>query len=101
MYIHILLLELHIYIFIYKYLLLLGSVLKCDKEILFSVERKGIPGIWIKNVINGSVDMKLVPSEGKTSYLFRLATSINKDKRVELCRRFNPTPLYMNKKDLP
>jgi dipeptidase E len=74
-----------------------GSVLESDGEMQFSVERKGIPGIWIKNVlIDRSIEMKLVPSKGKTSDLFRIATSIIKDKRVEICRKMNPTPLYMN-----
>mmetsp|Transcript_26481 Transcript_26481/g.25355 ORF Transcript_26481/g.25355 Transcript_26481/m.25355 type:complete len:355 (-) Transcript_26481:102-1166(-) len=77
-----------------------GSVLQSNGEAQFSVERKGIPGIWIKNVINKSIEIKLVPSEGKISDLLRFATIIVKDERVELCRRLNPTPLYIERKDI-
>lgn len=58
----------------------------------YSGLREGKPGIWSKEVIDGKVVRKLVPSNGKLSELLCTATKIERDARVDKCRKENPQP---------
>lgn len=64
-----------------------GSVLPDDK---FSPERKGVPGIWLKEVRDGKVHRVLCPKEGKVEDLLRAPPFVTTDDRVEICRKENP-----------
>lgn len=64
-----------------------GSVLPDGS---FSSERKGKPGIWVKDVVGGVVTSKRAPVSGKLSELLRPASEILEDPRVEECRKKNP-----------
>jgi len=64
-----------------------GSVLP-DKT--FSPDRKGVPGIWLKEVHDSKVEMRLCPSEGKLELLLRNPKVIKKDARTDACRIDNP-----------
>ena len=65
-----------------------GSVLP-DKTL--SPERKGVPGVWLKEVgEDGRVYSKLCPESGFISDLIRVPVEINHDPRVEVCRELNP-----------
>mmetsp|Transcript_21421 Transcript_21421/g.32370 ORF Transcript_21421/g.32370 Transcript_21421/m.32370 type:complete len:364 (-) Transcript_21421:593-1684(-) len=71
-----------------------GSVLKDeDNKPYFSRDRKGLPGIWIKEVKDGVIRAKLCPRKGKIQDLLRVPSNILKDDRVEICRALNPLPL--------
>lgn len=56
---------------------------------------KGKPGIWLKQVVGGSVKATLVPASGKVSDILRPATSIVDDPRVGECRAENAPPSPM------
>ena len=53
---------------------------------------KGKPGIWLKQVVDGSVKTTLVPASGKVSDILRQATEIVDDPRVTACRAANAPP---------
>ena len=51
----------------------------------------GKPGVWIKEVINGKVESRLCPREGRVVDLFLPATEIVEDiEMMNQCRRENP-----------
>eukprot|EP00294_Goniomonas_avonlea_P001383 CAMPEP_0114542180 /NCGR_PEP_ID=MMETSP0114-20121206/1703_1 /TAXON_ID=31324 /ORGANISM="Goniomonas sp, Strain m" /LENGTH=308 /DNA_ID=CAMNT_0001726471 /DNA_START=64 /DNA_END=990 /DNA_ORIENTATION=+ len=56
----------------------------------FSPERKGQPGIWIKDVVEGAVQASLVPSQGRVADLLRPAHAVVPDARVDSVRVLNP-----------
>ena len=64
-----------------------GSVLPDGS---FSPDRKGVPGIWLKEVENGRVRSVRCPQSGNTSDLIRVPVTIHHDPRVEICRELNP-----------
>ena len=56
----------------------------------FCTDGSGVPGVWIKEVVDGKVERRLCPSEGWVSDLLRPATKITEE--IELmnrCRREN------------
>jgi hypothetical protein len=53
---------------------------------------KGKPGIWLKQVVDGSVQTTLVPASGKVSDILRQATELVDDPRVKTCRAENAPP---------
>ena len=64
-----------------------GSVLQDGG---FSADRAGVPGIWVKDVVNGAVVRSLVPETGKLSELLRPASAITPDPRLQAARDANP-----------
>jgi dipeptidase E len=66
-----------------------GSVLPDGS---FSPLQKGMPGIWMKNVVGGHVVTSLVPDSGALADLLRpvSATDIVQDPRLDACRLANP-----------
>jgi len=68
-----------------------GSVLKDENnKPYFSSDRKGTPGIWIKEVKGNEIRAKLCPQEGSIQDLLRAPSSIVEDYRVGICRDLNP-----------
>uniref|UniRef100_A0A6U3U521 Uncharacterized protein n=2 Tax=Ditylum brightwellii TaxID=49249 RepID=A0A6U3U521_9STRA len=65
-----------------------GSVMSKTKA--FSPDRKGIPGVWIKKVVNGQVHSTLCPESGFVDDLLSFPATITKDERMYLCRKENP-----------
>lgn len=63
-----------------------GSVLKNG---CFSPERKGVPGVWIKDVVDGEIVAKNAPKTGKLEDLLRKASSIVEDDRINIVRSKN------------
>jgi len=63
-----------------------GSVLKNG---CFSPERKGVPGVWIKDVVDGEIVVKNAPKTGKLEDLLRKAASIVRDDRINIVRSKN------------
>ena len=64
-----------------------GSVLPDGS---FCRERKGKPGIWLKNVSNAQVQERLCPESGRIQDLLLNPSEIIPDPRVDECRRANP-----------
>ena len=65
-----------------------GSVLP---DGTFSPDRKGVPGIWLKKVLDdGRVHSMLCPPSGKVCDLLRHPSKISHDPRVDECRKLNP-----------
>ncbi|CAM9451248.1 unnamed protein product [Ectocarpus fasciculatus] len=64
-----------------------GSVLSDGS---YSPSREGVPGIWIKDVVDGKVVTSLCPSKGKITELFRFAVDIVEDPRLSSIRAANP-----------
>lgn len=64
-----------------------GSVLN-DKS--YSINQSGIPGIWIKDVINNKIVTTLLNSNGKLIDLLKIPHEIIQDTRLEQCRINNP-----------
>mmetsp|Transcript_17724 Transcript_17724/g.43395 ORF Transcript_17724/g.43395 Transcript_17724/m.43395 type:complete len:314 (+) Transcript_17724:172-1113(+) len=64
-----------------------GSVLPSGE---FSATREGAPGVWIKEVVNGTVHTRLCAQQGQVKDLCKVASSILKDARVAQCRQLNP-----------
>jgi len=68
-----------------------GSVLTENGSQVFSPEAKGVPGIWIKQVIDGKVESTLLPRIGKlSSFLREAADIIEDDQAIAQCRYENP-----------
>jgi dipeptidase E len=67
-----------------------GSVLQGGA---YSEDQAGVPGVWQKDVaVDGTIDVQLVPPEGKLVDLLKLADSIVEDPNVLTCRAENPDP---------
>ncbi|CAB9521149.1 peptidase family S51, peptidase [Seminavis robusta] len=65
-----------------------GSVLHDNT---FSDNAKGLPGIWIKRVVDGTVQSRVCPPKGKLSDILQPASEIVQDTEdMEQCRRDNP-----------
>mmetsp|Transcript_30349 Transcript_30349/g.46549 ORF Transcript_30349/g.46549 Transcript_30349/m.46549 type:complete len:344 (-) Transcript_30349:168-1199(-) len=64
-----------------------GSVLQ---DGTFSPDRQGKPGVWLKEVMQGEIQMTLCPQEGDIKKLLRAPTSTVHDPRVDICRKENP-----------
>ena len=70
-----------------------GSVLRREEDgsVSFSPDSQGVPGVWIKHVVDGRVVSTLLPPTGKLSEVLRPATEIFEDhEALEQCRRDNP-----------
>ena len=70
-----------------------GSVVidEVAEEERFCPDRTGVPGVWIMEAVDGSVERWVCPSNGKVSDILRLPTDIVEDaKAVAKCRRDNP-----------
>lgn len=69
-----------------------GSVLiSDDDQVSFSPDAKGIPGVWIKRVVDGKVVSSHLPPSGKISEVLQLATEISEDREaLKQCRSANP-----------
>jgi hypothetical protein len=66
-----------------------GGSVKDDGS--FCTDGSGVPGVWIKEVVDGKVERTLCPSEGLVSDLLRPATEIIEDiELMDQCRRENP-----------
>jgi dipeptidase E len=53
---------------------------------------RGVPGVWIKEVVNGQVHSRVCPSKGKLKDILRAPTEIVEDtEAVHLCRLANPS----------
>merc|ERR1712232_871547 len=51
---------------------------------------KGVPGVWLKEVVDGKVVSRLLPSSGLLSDILRPAKEIIQDPRIPALRRANP-----------
>ena len=68
-----------------------------EKDVCFTSNGDGIPGCWIKKVVNGNIVRSLVPSMGKVDDLLVEATGMtHEDERVAVAREENP----INKQNL-
>ena len=57
----------------------------------FCTDGSGVPGVWIKEVVNGKVERRLCPSQGNVSDLLRPATEIVEEiELMDQCRSENP-----------
>lgn len=57
----------------------------------FSADRKGTPGLWVTDVVDGKVERKLAPKKGLVTELMKEPTSpIVEDAEVADCRVANP-----------
>jgi len=65
----------------------IGSVM-ADQS--FSPSRDGFPGIWKKEVVEGTIKTTLVPSAGSVDSLLKKATHMVEDPGVDECRLANP-----------
>lgn len=62
-----------------------------EKDVCFTSNGDGIPGCWIKKVVNGNIVRSLVPSMGKVDDLLVEATGMtHEDERVAVARAENP-----------
>ena len=75
----------------YRVLSISGKVGSVSADSTFQ-PGKGRPGIWLKQVVDGSVKKTLVPASGKVCDILRPATKIVDDPRVEVCRTENAPP---------
>mmetsp|Transcript_26086 Transcript_26086/g.36785 ORF Transcript_26086/g.36785 Transcript_26086/m.36785 type:complete len:348 (-) Transcript_26086:2085-3128(-) len=64
-----------------------GSVLP---DQTFSRGGKGVPGIWLKMVIDREVQRMLCPQEGNIEGLLHKPRTVVRDHRVDICRKENP-----------
>lgn len=65
-----------------------GSVLPSGE---FSPSREGVPGVWVKDVVNGEIVTSLLCSEGgRLDDLLKPAANITQDARLDACRAANP-----------
>ena len=64
-----------------------GSVLE---DGTFSAERNGKPGLWVLDVIDGTVQRTLAPEQGQLSDLLRPAAELVVDPRADVVRAKNP-----------
>lgn len=64
-----------------------GSVLPDGS---WSEDRKGVPGVWQKDVVEGKLQTQLVASSGALTSLLRVADDIAQDPHLQLCRDSNP-----------
>jgi dipeptidase E len=83
-----------------------GSVVNNDSnnpnQAIFGVDENGnangVPGIWIKEVIDGEVRSRVCPSRGKLKDILKPPTKIVEDTdAVEFCRQANPSGYVENK----
>ena len=70
-----------------------GSIVidEVAEEERFDPDRMGVPGVWIMEAVDGTVERWVCPSKGKVSDILRLPTDIVEDtKALAKCRRDNP-----------